>query len=85
MPKRRYPKSDNVEIKEREIEKFANEADRVACFSDRYAPHKYKSIRVPMNKYLYDILDSAAKRARRSKLDFIRLAIEKVSEENSLT
>ena len=86
MPKRREPKATGKTPSQLEdqIKQFADAADQhkdETTQPDPDAPRKYKAIRVPFNEYEYELLDKAAKQARRSKLDFIRLAIQSAAEQ----
>lgn len=86
MPKRRQPKATetNNQNLEDQIKQFADAADQHEESNqqlDPDAPRKHKAIRVPFNEYEYQLLDKAAKQARRSKLDFIRLAIQSAAEQ----
>lgn len=83
MPKRREPKATVKENNlEQRIQEFADAADQHQEKPiDPDAPRNYKAIRVPFNEYEYNLLDKAAKQARRSKLDFIRLSIQALAEQ----
>lgn len=83
MPKRRAPKASKVDSHlEEKIQEFADAAEQDSNKAlDPYEARKYKAIRVPFNEYEYTLLDKAAKQARRSKLDFIRLAIQAFAEQ----
>ena len=92
MPKIRKP-SDNITQRtepqidiDSAVEAFAANADKTktelnSIKNSPDAPHNYKSINLPLNKYYFELLDKAAKKERRSKLELLRMAIEKVSIE----
>lgn len=66
------------------IEKFADGADDRAPSNDevnRNAKRDYKAIRVPFNKYEFDQLQRGVDLSSRSKLNFIRYAILKLTKE----
>jgi len=90
MPKRREPKATSKDPNlETRIQEFADAADQhtpqTPATLDPDAPRNHKAIRVPFNEYEYKLLDKAAKQARRSKLDFIRLAIQALADRQKTT
>ena len=77
MPKVRKSKTT---ISENE---FINSADSVETIVENLDPNakrNYKNINVSFNKYEYDALEKAATEAGRTKLNFIRWAILKLSK-----
>ena len=48
---------------------------------DPQANHDYKAIRVPFNEYEYRILQNAAEKSGRTKLNYIRWAILRQASE----
>jgi hypothetical protein len=90
MVKRRDPQAtiSKSQPTQEQIEAFASGADGdVAMTSktkrklDPKAKHDFKAIRVPFNEYEYAILDEAAPKTGRTKLNFIRWAILKMADE----
>lgn len=74
MVKRRVPETSMSE--EDRIEAFANQADGAESKTlDPNAPRNFKKINVPFNEYEFELLETAAEKTGRSKLNFIRWAI----------
>ena len=81
MPKVRQPKTIINE------DYFINSADSIEIESyslDPNAKRNYKNINVPFNEYEYNLLNDAAQKLGRTKLNFIRWAISEMSK-NSTT
>ena len=92
MVKRREPQATAATLARRQptpeqVEEFASLADGDTAQTKTKAPldpnanRDYKAIRVPFNEYEYQILEEAAKKTGRSKLNYIRWAILKFAEE----
>ena len=90
MVKRREPQAITSRPKPtpEQIEAFASGADRETTTPtkttrklDPTAKRDFKAIRVPFNEYEYSILDEAAPKTGRTKLNFIRWAILKMAED----
>ena len=88
MVKRRtdnFASTQQEDVSER-IRTFIDSADSESLIGsrsqnvDQDAIRDFKSIRVPFNEYEYRVLDEAAKRSGRSKLNFIRWAILQMSK-----
>jgi len=73
--KRRVPKDEDA------IERFGNEADGTTPPLDPSAKRDFKSIRVPFNEYEYKQLVKGAELSGRSKLNFMRFAMLKLTDE----
>lgn len=92
MVKRREPQASAALVKHQptpeEVEAFAAGADGGAAIPEKKATidpdanRDYKAIRVPFNEYEYNILEAAARKAGRTKLNYIRWAILKMAEED---
>jgi hypothetical protein len=86
MVKRREPKASvsRPQPTQEQIEAFASGVDGEAVKPKLElkpnAKRDFKAIRVPFNQYEYEILDKAALRSGRTKLNFIRWAILKMAE-----
>jgi hypothetical protein len=80
MVKRRSPETPTTDADR--IEAFANQADGgEAKKPDPNAPRNYKKINVPFNEYEFEMLEEAAEKTGRSKLNFIRWAILKATKD----
>ena len=73
--KRRVPKNEEA------IESFGNEADGTTPPLNPSAKRDFKSIRVPFNEYEYKQLVKGAELSGRSKLNFMRFAMLKLTIE----
>lgn len=90
MVKRRDPKA-NLSVKKHEptaeqIEAFASGVDEAnpkqePIVLDPNAPRKFKTISVPFNEYEYDQLMEGINLSKRTKLNFIRYAMLKLSKD----
>lgn len=85
MVKRRKPQAGTSKPQPtpEQIEAFASEVDSntIKRKLDPSAKRDFKAIRVPFNEYEYAILDEAAPKTGRTKLNFIRWAILKMAED----
>jgi hypothetical protein len=88
MVKRREPqaKASKSHPTPEQIEAFASGADNNTTTEtkrrlDPTAKRDFKAIRVPFNEYEYSILDEAAPKTGRTKLNFIRWAILKMAQD----
>jgi hypothetical protein len=90
MVKRREPQASisRPQPTPEQIEAFASGADNSSTSPtkterklDPRAKRDFKAIRVPFNEYEYKILDEAAPKTGRTKLNFIRWAILKLAQE----
>lgn len=94
MVKKREPKANSFinEPSPEQIDVFAAKADSTENISNKEfslpeyglnpdAPRSFKGIRVPFNEYEYSQLEAAVKITGRSKLNHIRYALQKLSEE----
>ncbi len=90
MVKRREPRALSSVAKQQpspeQVEAFAAAADggsrhQPEQFLDPNAKRDYKAIRVPFNEYEFSKLEELAQRTGRTKLNAIRWAILKLSEE----
>lgn len=89
MVKRRDPqaRASKIQPTPEQIEAFASGADsntaptEIKHQPDPNAKRDFKAIRVPFNEYEYSILDEAAPKTGRTKLNFIRWAILKMAED----
>lgn len=88
MVKRREPQASTSKPRptQEQIEAFASGADNniptpKKTEPDPTAKRDFKAIRVPFNEYEYKILDEAAPKTGRTKLNFIRWAILKMAED----
>ena len=87
MVKRRIPKATTYEVTPEQLEVFASGADRLPSKKialddlDKNANRDFKAIRVPFNEYEYNMLDAGSSKTGRTKLNFIRYAILKLTEE----
>ena len=79
-PKPKPQQSDSVE---KQIDAFAKQADggNAEASSDPNAARDYKQIRVPFNKYEHEQLEALASKLKRSKLNTIRWALERLAED----
>jgi hypothetical protein len=84
MVKRREPTATQRKPTTAEIEAFAAGADggqTTAPALDPNANRDYKAIRVPFNEYEFSKLEELASKTGRTKLNVIRWAMLKLSEE----
>ena len=94
MVKRREPKATSAqrqyEPSKEEIERFAAGADATVTSivvgpkdkkPDPAAKRDYKAIRVPFNEHEYKLLEEAAEKVGRSKLNFMRHAMLEMAKE----
>jgi hypothetical protein len=91
MVKRREPQASAASKPQptpEAIEAFASGADGgttpkqdLNVTLDPEANRDYKAIRVPFNEYEYNILEAAARKTGRTKLNYIRWAILKLAED----
>ena len=77
MPKVRQPKTI---INEDDFINSADSIDIEPSSLDPNAKRNYKNINVPFNEYEYNMLNDAAQRSGRTKLNFIRWAISEISK-----
>ena len=77
MPKVRQPKTI---INEDDFINSADSIDIKPFLLDPNAKRNYKNINVPFNEYEYNMLNDAAQRSGRTKLNFIRWAISEISK-----
>ena len=76
------------DVDEKRIEDFAGqanygpEAGQVESNLDPNARRDYKALRVPFNEHEYNILNEAAKKVGRSKVNFIRWAVLLAAEKD---
>jgi hypothetical protein len=88
MVKRREPRASTSRHQPtaEEVEKFASGAENSIVTPkkrklDPSAKRDFKAIRVPFNEYEYVILDKAAPKTGRSKLNFIRWAVMQMAKD----
>ena len=80
MVKRRTPETTLVSVEKR-IEEFASAADRIVTpETDSAARRDYKAIRLPFNRYEYELLEKLCKKTNRSKLNMLRHALKYYDE-----
>lgn len=87
MVKRREPRASTTRRQptQEQIETFASGAENAIVTEikpklDPSAKRDFKAIRVAFNEYEYSILDEAAPKTGRSKLNFIRWAVMQMAK-----